>query len=86
MFKIARLATAVALTASLSGAALAADKLKVGFIYVGPIGDHGFTYQHEMGRQALQKALGDQVETTFIENVPEADSERAIEQPAPATS
>jgi len=80
MFKIARLATAVALTASLSGAALAADKLKVGFIYVGPIGDHGFTYQHEMGRQALQKALGDQVETTFIENVPEADSERAIEQ------
>ncbi len=59
----------------------AADKLKVGFVYVGPVGDLGYTYQHELGRQALQKALGDKVETTYLENVPEgADAERAIEQ------
>ena len=61
--------------------AYAADKLKVGFIYVGPIGDFGWTYQHDLGRQAMEKALGDKVETTYLENVPEGpDAERAIEQ------
>ena len=56
------------------------QKLKVGFVYVGPVGDHGYSYQHDQGRLAVDKALGDKVETTFVENVPEADSERAIEQ------
>ena len=56
------------------------DKLKVGFIYVGPVGDFGYSYQHNQGRLAVEKALGDKVETTFLENVPEADSERSIEQ------
>jgi basic membrane protein A len=61
--------------------ALAADKLKVGFIYIGPIGDFGWTYRHEIGRQEMAKALGDKVETTYLENVPEsADAERALEQ------
>ena len=65
--------------------AFAADKLKVGFIYLGPIGDFGWTYQHEVGRQALVKALGDKVETTYLENVNEGpDAERAIEQLARA--
>ena len=58
---------------------LADDKIKVGFVYVGPTGDHGWTYQHDQGRLALEKALGDQVETTFVESVPEgADAERVI--------
>ena len=61
--------------------ASAADKLKVGFIYLGPVGDYGWTYQHEVGRQELVKALGDKVETTYLENVNEGpDAERAIEQ------
>ena len=60
-----------------AGAAQADDKLKVGFVYVGPVGDFGYSYQHDQGRQALEKALGDKVETTYLENVPEADSERA---------
>lgn len=61
--------------------ASAADKLKVGFIYIGPVGDFGWTYQHEVGRQELVKALGDKIETTYLENVSEGpDSERAIEQ------
>jgi basic membrane protein A and related proteins len=65
--------------------AAAADKLKVGFIYLGPVGDFGWTYQHEVGRQALVKALGDKVETTYLENVNEGpDAERAIEQLARA--
>ncbi len=72
---------ALILTAAVSSAALAADKLKVGFIYLGPIGDLGWTYQHELARQALVKEFGDEIETTYLENVPEGpDAERAIEQ------
>ena len=57
------------------------DKTKVGFIYVGPVGDHGWTYQHDQGRLALVEALGDQVETTFVESVAEGqDAERVIHQ------
>ncbi|MGY4619424.1 basic membrane protein A [Bradyrhizobium sp. USDA 4472] len=74
------LAAGLLLAGSLS-AASAADKLKVGFIYLGPIGDLGWTYQHELARQALVKELGDKIETTYLENVPEGpDAERAIEQ------
>jgi basic membrane protein A and related proteins len=62
-------------------AAPAAGKLKVGFIYLGPVGDFGWTYQHEVGRQGLVKALGDKIDTTYLENVNEGpDSERSIEQ------
>ena len=58
---------------------VAADKLKVGFVYVGPIGDHGWTYQHDQGRLDVERVLGDRVETVFVENVAEgADAERAI--------
>ena len=67
--------------AALSLSAAAAEKLKVGFIYLGPVGDFGWTYQHEIGRQAILKELGDKVETTYLENVNEGpDSERSIEQ------
>ncbi|HOV02966.1 MAG TPA: BMP family ABC transporter substrate-binding protein [Kaistiaceae bacterium] len=58
-----------------------AEKLKVGFVYVGPVGDHGWSYQHNQGRLAVEEALGDQVETTFVENVSEGpDAERTIER------
>jgi basic membrane protein A len=74
-------AAAALLLAGVSGDASAADKLKVGFIYLGPVGDLGWTYQHELARQALVKEFGDKIETTFLENVPEGpDAERAIEQ------
>src|SRR5947207_2270298 len=59
----------------------AADPLKVGFIFLGPRGDFGWTYQHELGRLAIEKEFGDKIATTFLENVNEGpDSERAIEQ------
>jgi basic membrane protein A len=55
--------------------------LKVAFVYLGPVADGGWTYQHNLGRLALEKEFGDRVETTFIENVPEtADAERVIRQ------
>ncbi len=59
--------------------AFAADPLKVGFVYLGPIGDHGWTYAHEQGRQDAIKHFGDKIKTTIVENVPEGpDSERVI--------
>lgn len=62
---------------------LTAQPLKVGFIYVSPIGNAGWTYQHELGRQAAIKSFGDKVETTYIENVPEgADSVRVLQNMA----
>jgi simple sugar transport system substrate-binding protein len=75
--------TIIAVTAAvvMSLSATAADKLKVGFIYIGPPGDHGWTYQHDQGRLAMEDTLGDQVETMFVENVPEGpDAERTIER------
>src|SRR5271154_4677656 len=78
---VAAVAVAAAVVASNIPVAKGADKLKVGFIYLGPIGDFGWTYQHEVGRQGLVKDMGDKIETTFLENVSEGpDSERAIEQ------
>src|ERR1700754_5142485 len=82
MRKILIAATTAMLTiaTSLVGAS-AADKLKVGFIYLGPVGDFGWTYQHDLARQALVKELGDKIETTYLENVSEGpDAERSIEQ------
>ena len=74
------LAGALALAAGFAAPAAAQEKLKIGFIYVGPVGDFGWSYQHDRGRLAIEKAFPGKVETTFLENVPEADSERSIEQ------
>ncbi|MBT4442306.1 MAG: BMP family ABC transporter substrate-binding protein [Oceanospirillaceae bacterium] len=79
MKKLLTAAAGIALASVLSMSAVAADKLKVGFIYIGPPGDHGWTYQHDQGRQAIDAHLGAQVETVFVENVPEGpDAERTI--------
>ena len=57
------------------------DKVKAAFVYVGPTGDHGWTYRHDIGRQQVEEAFGDRVETTFVESVPEgADAERVMTQ------
>ena len=57
----------------------AAEPLKIGFVYVSPIGQAGWTYQHDQARQAMQKSLGDRVQTRFVEAVPEgADAERVM--------
>ena len=59
------------------------DPLKVGFIYVGPVGDFGWSYEHNQGRLAIEEAMGDAVETSFVESVPEgADAERVLTQMA----
>ena len=61
------------------GTAVSAADVKVGFVYVGPIGDGGWTYEHDKGRLAVEKHFGDRVETIYQESVPEgADSERVM--------
>src|SRR6056297_2432537 len=73
----------MALGLAVSGAQAQDDKTKVGFIYVGPIGDGGWTYEHDQGRLAVEEHFGDQVETVYQESVPEgADAQRAITQMA----
>ena len=67
------------------GSAMAAgmDKVKACFIYIGPIGDGGWTFQHHEGALAVQAAYGDKVEIQYQENVPEsADAERVLTQMA----
>ena len=61
------------------GAAPIEGPLKVAFVYVGPIGDAGWTYSHDVGRKALMEKFGDKVQTTFVESVPEGpESERVF--------
>jgi simple sugar transport system substrate-binding protein len=61
--------------------ALAQAPLKIGFVYVSPVGDAGWTYQHDLGRKQMEKALGAKVTTKFVESVPEgADAERVIRE------
>jgi simple sugar transport system substrate-binding protein len=89
MFKNLARASAFSLAAMLALAATATraevptappkPPLKVAFVYVSPIGEAGWTFQHEQGRLAMQKTLGDQVTSTVVEAVAEgADSERVM--------
>ncbi len=62
-----------------SGPALAQTKPKVAFIYTGPIGDAGWTFQHDAARKHLEQAMG--AETSYVENMPEtAEAGRVMEQ------
>jgi basic membrane protein A len=79
--RAALLGLAGASTLALPGALRAQAPLKIGFVYVGPIGDHGWSYQHNQGRLAIEAALPGKVETSYVENVSEGpDAERVIRQ------
>ena len=81
--KLKHLLTTAALALGLATSAMAQDKLKVGFVYVGPVGDGGWTYAHDQARQAVVAEFGDQVETVYVESVPEGpDAERVMTQMA----
>ena len=77
MFKITLTYLIAVVLSSILAFPLQAKSPKIGFIYIGPPGDHGWTYQHDQGRQDIENDLG--YTTTYIENVPEnADAVRAI--------
>jgi basic membrane protein A and related proteins len=84
MMKWASLAAAAVMAAgaaSIGTASAQQEQVKACWIYVGPIGDHGWSYQHEQGRLHVEEVLGDKVETVYIENVAEGpDAERTIER------
>jgi len=55
------------------------EPLKAAWIYVGPVGDAGWSFAHDQGRKAVEAKFGDAVKTSFVEKVPEgADAERVI--------
>ncbi|AMD91919.1 hypothetical protein AXF15_01480 [Desulfomicrobium orale DSM 12838] len=59
------------------GAPCFAGDMKVGFVYVSPVGDAGYSYAHDQGRLAVEAMDG--VSTSFVESVAEGqDSERVI--------
>ncbi len=77
--RLKTLTTVAVLAVSCLSVAHAADPLKAGFVYIGPTGDHGWTYSHDQGRKALEEQSGGKVKTSFVENVPEtADAERVF--------
>lgn len=79
MFRKVLLAAAGLMLAATTSAM--AEPTKVGFVYVGPIGDHGWSYRHDIGRKAIEKALGDKVKTSYVESVKEGpDAARVIQQ------
>jgi len=82
--KLTSLLTGAAVALGLAtGAYAGSDKTKVGFVYVGPIGDGGWTYEHDKGRLAVEAEFGDKVETVYVENVAEGpDAERVMTQMA----
>src|SRR3982751_1233805 len=70
---------AAAATLAVPAVAQNAGPLKIGFIYVSPVGDAGWTHQHDIARLAMEKNLAGKVSTKYVENVPEgADAERVI--------
>ena len=78
---LAALCLGLALSLVAHDAALAAEPLKVAFVYVDPVGDSGWTYQHDLGRQAWKRRSAPQIKTTYVESVAEgADAERVIRQ------
>ena len=72
-------AAAAPAPASAVAAAPKPEPLKAAWVYLGPVGDAGWTFAHDQGRKAVEAEFGDKVKTTFVEKVPEsADAERVI--------
>ena len=76
--KAALIGAALALTAS---SVASAEEQKVCFVYVGPTGDNGWTYRHDVARKELEERFSGKIETTYVENIsPGPDAERALTQ------
>jgi basic membrane protein A len=71
--------SASATPAASAAAPAKAEPLKIGFAYIGPVGDAGWTFAHDTARKKVQDKFGDKIVTTFVEKVPEgADAERVF--------
>ncbi len=57
----------------------ATGPLNIGFAYIGPVGDGGWTFAHDQARKKIEAEFGDKIKTTYVESVPEgADAERVL--------
>ena len=75
--KMLKAVLVLALSLFISTANAGEKEMKVGFVYVSPIGDAGYSYSHDVGRQAVEAMDG--VTTSYVESVAEGpDSERVI--------
>jgi basic membrane protein A and related proteins len=76
---LAMLAVGVALPSQARAQAPAGPPLKVAFVYVSPVGEAGWTFQHDLGRREMERALGTRVQTSVVESVAEGpDAERVF--------
>ena len=74
VLKLSILSVVLAFTGSVS-----ADPVKAAFVYIGPTGDHGWTFAHDQGAKYVKEQMGDDVIITTVESVEEnSDSERVI--------
>mgnify|MGYP001265667419 CR=1 FL=1 len=79
-FDFVKISLSAVIVSILAFSNTAQSQIKVGFVYCCPVGDHGWSYEHDQGRIAVEKAFGNRVKTTFVEKVPEgADAQRVIE-------
>lgn len=74
-----RILAVVLAVVGLGALAFSAEKIKAGFIYVGPIGDYGWTYAHDLARRIVDEKF-DWLETVYVESVPEGEVETYIDQ------
>jgi len=77
----AALSSLSALSTPVMAATSPAPRLKIGFIYPGPVADIGWSFQHDLGRRMLEREFGARIETVFVERVPESpEAERVMRQ------
>lgn len=70
---------AAAAPAASAAAAPKPEPLKAAWVYVGPVGDAGWSFAHDQARKAMEAEFGDKIKTSFVEKVPEgADAERVL--------
>jgi simple sugar transport system substrate-binding protein len=69
----------VAATVTCAKKETAGGELKAGFVYVGPVGDYGWSHAHDVGRKYAEEQFS-WLETVYVESVPEADSSRIIDR------
>jgi basic membrane protein A len=80
-YRLRSMLTSACLVAVTALCSAASAPLKVAFVYVGPVADGGWSYEHHLGKLAVDKEFGPRVETSYVESVPEtADAERVIRQ------
>lgn len=76
---LALVATATLFGAGADEAVGEAETIKAGFVYVGPVGDYGWSHAHDVARKQMMEEFP-WLETVYVESVPEGDAGRIIDR------